>query len=75
MSTLVEAVRQGHRAAVAFVIQRPDARAFSPNEDADPEFCQMLRYATRLGVETYAYRCRVSRQDIRIADAVPVRLS
>ena len=74
MSTLVEAWKQGHRAAVVFVIQRPDAQEFSPNEAADPRFCRSLRNAAQLGVEVYAYRCRVSRQEIEIADAVPVRL-
>ena len=74
LGSLVEAVKQGHRAAVVFVIQRPDARAFRPSEEADPDFCQRLLAAARLGVKVYAYRCRVDRQEIEIADAVPVQL-
>ena len=34
--SLVEAVKRGCRSAVVFVIQRPDARALSPNRSADP---------------------------------------
>jgi sugar fermentation stimulation protein A len=74
LAALVSAVEQGHRAAAAFVIQRPDARELVPNEAADPLFCDALREAARRGVETYAYRCRVSRREIEIAGSVPVRL-
>ena len=75
VETLARAVGEGHRAAVVFVIQRSDAREFRPNEDADPRFCQVLRRAVRLGLEAYAYRCRVDRTRIDIWDAVPVHLA
>ena len=38
--SLQQSVEEGHRAAVFFVIQRPDARWFSPNQAADPGFAQ-----------------------------------
>ena len=74
LAALVTAVRKGDRAAVAFVIQRADARECAPNEGADPLFCRGLREATRHGVEIYAYRCAVSRSEIEISSRVPVRL-
>ena len=70
---LAEAVRQGHRAAVVFVIQRPDASSMSPNRAADPDFCRALDRAVSLGVEVRAYRCGVSRESIEVAAAVPYR--
>ena len=73
--SLGRAVRQGHRAAVVFVIQRSDASSFSPNETADPEFYRALRDAAKGGVEAYAYRCAVDRTSVEISDAVPVRLT
>ncbi len=39
------------RAGVIFVIQRPDARVFKPNDVTDPEFGIALRDAHRKGVE------------------------
>ena len=70
-----EAVMRGSRAAVVFVIQRPDAEALSPNLPADPEFCDALQGAAEAGVEVYAFRCAVSRSEATLADEVPVRLS
>jgi len=72
--SLSEAVERGHRAAVAFVLQRPDAQAFSPNECADPEFARTLREVSRRGVEVYAYRCNVSRDEVLITGRIPVLL-
>jgi sugar fermentation stimulation protein A len=74
LSALAKVVQHGHRAVGAFVIQRPDARAFSPNYDADPAFCRALTEAIQAGVEAYAFRCRVSRREIEVAGAVPVPL-
>ena len=71
---LREAVRRGSRSAVVFVIQRPDARALSPNRPADPEFCDALLDAVDQGVEVYAFGCLVSPSEITLADQVPVRL-
>lgn len=72
--TLCEAVRQGHRAAVVFVVQRPDADSLSPNCSADPEFCRALAHAVKNGVEVSAYRCRVSMTDIELVDEIPVNM-
>ena len=71
---LARAVREGYRAAVVFVIQREDARACAPHDDADPAFGRTLRDAVAAGVEAYAYVCRVTRQEIRLAHPVPVLL-
>ena len=72
--TLREAVRQGHRAAVVFVVQRSDADSMAPNEAADPKFCLALRNAVAEGVEVYAHRCSVSLSSIELGDAITVRL-
>ena len=72
---LERAVRQGHRAAVVFVIQRGDVRSFAPNAPADPRFAEALRNAASAGVEAYAYRCAVTRTRVDISGPVPVRLT
>ena len=65
--------RGGQAAAVLFVIQRRDAQAFSPNHDADPQFSQTLRQASRAGVRILAMTCQVGPPGIRLAARVPVR--
>jgi sugar fermentation stimulation protein A len=74
LNHLAQAVELGLRAAVVFVIQREDARAFSPHDVADPEFGAALRRSVDAGVEAYAYRCRVTATELTLADRVPVEL-
>ncbi len=66
--------KKGNRAAVIFVIQRPDARGFAPHGEADPDFAAALKRAAVAGVEVLAYSCRVSISEIAIAHKVPVYL-
>ncbi len=73
LEALRQATEEGYRAAAVFVIQREDARAFSPFEEADPAFASALR-AVSPAVLTFAYTCRVSPQEISILGSVPVVL-
>ena len=74
IETLIRAVKEGHRAAVIFVIQRSDASCLSPYDAHDPEFGAVLRKAARVGVEVYAFTCTLTQQEIIIAGEVPVLL-
>ena len=74
IETLIKAVEEGHRAAVVFIIQRSDATCFSPYDANDPEFGTALRKAVEVGVETYAFTCTLTQQEIIIAGEVPVLL-
>jgi sugar fermentation stimulation protein A len=71
---LIALTTQGDRAAIVFVVQRPDARVFAPHHEADPGLAEVLRLAAREGVGVYAWSCQVSRQDITIGRQLPVRL-
>ena len=72
--SLMDAIAEGYRAAVLFVIQRDDAKFFRPHDDADPDFGQALRQAVDSGVEAYAYTCTVSLNDVLLAEPLEVRL-
>ncbi len=74
LQSLIAARKDGNRAAVVFVVQRPDADSFSPYKEADRDFWRTLRRASRAGVEVHAYRCRVSRQEVEIDAPIPVEL-
>jgi sugar fermentation stimulation protein A len=74
LKTMADSLRRGMKAAVIFVIQRGDAKAFGPNDIIDPEFGLSLRVAMAKGVEAYAYKCKVSKTGIQLAEKVPVKL-
>ena len=71
---LRRACLEGRRAAVLFVIQREDARAFAPHDESDPCFAEVLREVAADGVEVYAHTCRVSRQEVVLHESAPVLL-
>jgi sugar fermentation stimulation protein A len=75
VNELADAVEQGHRAAVVFVVQRDDARGVRPHDEADPDFGQALRGAAQRGVEIYAHACRVVPGQIEITHPLPVYLA
>jgi len=74
LEDLIELRKKGDRAAVIFIIQRPDANAFARNEAADPIFANTLQKAADQGVEVRAFRCSVSLDEITITAEIPVRL-
>jgi sugar fermentation stimulation protein A len=72
---LTRAARGGHRAAIVFVVQRPDALRFAPHSVADPAFRMALQSAAQCGVEVHAWTCQVNRSAIAIAEQIPVELA
>ena len=74
LRSLVDGLGQGCEAAVAFVVQRPDADRFSPNDETDPDFGAALREASSRGVNVYAYICRVSLREIALWKRIRVLL-
>ena len=73
VKSLVKALEDGHRAAVVFVVQRDDAVAFATNDGADPEFGSELRTGLTAGVEVFAYKCRVTEEELELLDRLPIR--
>lgn len=74
LSTLTWARKEGYESAVVFIIQREDVDSFSPNDTVDADFGHALRAAKSQGVGIYAYRCKVSLENIELAGQVPVYL-
>jgi len=67
---LTEAIKEGYRAAVLFVIQRDDATRFTANKRTDPAFGEALKRAEQAGVEVYAFRCMVKENSLTLQDQV-----
>ena len=73
MRSLQQAVREGHKAAVVFVIQRSDVEAFATHDAADPDFGQVFRQALSSGVEAFAYKCEVTENSIQLSSPLPIQ--
>ena len=73
LHTLETVLEAGHRAAVIFVIQRPDASSFATSDPSDPDLAAAFRSAVAAGVEAYAYNCEVTERLIRLDQALPIR--
>lgn len=71
---LTRAHAAGHRAALVWIVQRPDATSLQPNPAVDPLFVAHLHAAVALGVEVHAFTCTVTRHAIALAASIPVLL-
>jgi sugar fermentation stimulation protein A len=71
---LLRAKGEGWRSAVLFLVQRGEARMFTPADAIDPEYGRLLRAAVAGGVEALAYRTLVTPEAVTIDKALPVML-
>ncbi len=71
---LIELSKEGYKPLVVFVVQREDARVFSPNWEVDRDFSEALFEYHRLGLEIKAYKCSVSLEEIKLKEEVPVEV-
>ena len=53
LHTLMRLKQEGHRAAMLYMIQRPDGRCFGAADYVDPDYAEALHLAVRAGVEVY----------------------
>ena len=75
LQTLMDALDQGHRATMFYVVQREDAQRFSPAAHIDPAYAQTLQRAHKAGVNIIAYGARVSPKKIYLDTPIPVILA
>ena len=66
--------KKADRSVVVFVIQRPDATVFSPNDETDPKFGDALREAHRNGVEVIPITTKVEDWRLEFQKRIPVEL-
>lgn len=72
LAELSEMVRTGHRAVMLFLVQRGDAKRFALAADIDPAYAKAFKLAAAAGVETLAYRCKLSPEEIRVETPIPI---
>ena len=64
-------VTEGARAALVYVIQM-DAERFDVARDIDPAYDKAFRHALAAGVESYAYVCRITPEEVTIDRPVEI---
>lgn len=71
---LIRAHSEGFDAYIMFIIQMENIKSFSPNEETHPEFASVLREADKAGVKILAYSCKVTENDITVAEPIIIKL-
>ncbi len=69
---LMDIVATGERAAMFYLVQRPDGRCFAPADAIDPAYAALFYEAVRAGVEMYPYRAHVGPAGIDLGDMLPL---
>ncbi len=72
LAELTRLVAQGCRAALFFLVQRPDGDCFAPAEAIDPDYAGALGVALEAGVEAWAWRAHVDEAGIHLAGRLPL---
>lgn len=71
LQTLMDIRAAGKRAAMLYIIQRPDGRCFSAADYVDPVYAAALRRAAEAGVEVHPVVVHVSEDGIRYGGELP----
>lgn len=70
---LMDIAAQGERAAMFYLVQRPDGRCFAPADFIDPDYARLFYEALACGVEVYPYRALVGVDGIDLGGLIPLR--
>ena len=70
---LMDIVANGERAAMLYLVQRPDGTCFAPADFIDPAYATLFYEALHAGVEMYPFRAVVSPAGIDLGPLLPVR--
>jgi sugar fermentation stimulation protein A len=69
---LIRLKARGLRPVQLYCVQRGDVKEVRPADGIDHEYGRMLREALAAGVEVLAYRAKVTPDEIRLANRIPV---
>ncbi|MDP3425951.1 MAG: DNA/RNA nuclease SfsA [Humidesulfovibrio sp.] len=72
LAELTRLVHEGCRAALFFLVQRPDGNCFAPAEAVDPDYARALAVALRAGVEAWVWRASITGPGISLAERLPL---
>ena len=71
---LIEALEEGYKAYLIFIVQMENVLYFTPNEVTQKAFAKIVQQAAEKGVHILAYDCKVTKETIKIGEKVQVCL-
>ncbi len=71
---LLEAIEDGYKCYIIFVIQMNNAKWFEPNYKTHDEFGKVLNLAIKKGVNAKAYLCTVKKDSIVIGKNINIKI-
>ena len=66
LKTLIDAIKNGYKSYIVFLVQIQGMKYFKIANDIDNEYYQNYLIAKKAGVNFLAYRCKISPKEIRI---------
>jgi len=72
--TLMEVVKQGHRAVLFFCVQHTGAQVARPADEVDPRYGKLLRDAIAVGVTVLVWKTTIQPTEFRLERAIGLKL-
>jgi len=72
LRTLIEAIKQGYKSYLLFLVQIEGAESFKIAKDIDKEYYKNYLLAKKAGVNFLAYRCKISLKEIKIEKKITI---
>ena len=72
---LIDAVKQGYKSYLIFVVQREDCKIFKIAEDIDPEYSKLLTIALKNKVKILCYDCKFSTKGIKLNKQIKLQIN
>lgn len=74
LQELMELKKQGHRAAMLYIVQREDVDEMRPAHSIDKRYGELLKEAYAEGVEIFVYQCKININEIGFGKLLPFDL-
>jgi len=74
VNELIEAVGEGKKGVILFLIQHTGIEGFTPNWRTDRKFAETLVKAQNAGVDIIAYKCIVNLDEVSIEKSIPIEI-
>jgi len=72
LKTLIEAIKQGYKSYLLFIVQIEGVESFKIAKDIDKEYYENYLLAKKAGVNFLAYRCKISSKEIKVEKKIKI---
>ena len=72
LKTLIDAIKQGYKSFLLFLVQIEGVESFKIAKDIDKEYYENYLLAKKAGVIFLAYRCKISSKEIKVEKKIKI---